>query len=313
MECRISSYKDSQFMSSLEQLYKSLLDHLTDGIRFVDVEGKILYWNKAAEDLTGYNAEDILGKNCFNCCAMHLNAQGKSICGTNCPLAFVTIDATAAECHSFLRKKSGQLIPIYMRIAPVWDSNRRLAGTVELFSDDSPNASLLQQINELEKLALIDPLTRLGNRQYLTKRIQSAISQLQRYSSQFGILFLDIDHFKHVNDVYGHDVGDGVLKMVANALVIGSRPFDEFGRWGGEEFVGVIPNVDSKGLVTIAERLRSLIKRPYLSLGSKPIRVTISIGATLGNKDDSCGTLVRRADHLMYNSKKEGRDRVSYG
>jgi diguanylate cyclase (GGDEF)-like protein len=141
--------------------------------------------------------------------------------------------------------------------------------------------------------------------------LDARLSEMLRYGWPFGVLFIDIDHFKEVNDVYGHDVGDEVLKMIANTFMNNSRPFDAVGRWGGEEFVAIILNVTEDRLYAIADRLRMLVEQSSLSVGRDTIRVTISIGATLALENDTAETLIRRSDQLMYRAKTSGRNCVS--
>ncbi|GAG00076.1 unnamed protein product, partial [marine sediment metagenome] len=121
----------------------------------------------------------------------------------------------------------------------------------------------------------------------------------------------DIDHFKRVNDSHGHDAGDAVLKTVARTLLESSRGFDILGRWGGEEFLGLVQNVDEDHLGVVSERLRALVAASSVRHGDAEIRVTVSIGATLARTDDTPERLVKRADSVMYESKRAGRNRVT--
>jgi diguanylate cyclase (GGDEF)-like protein len=135
----------------------------------------------------------------------------------------------------------------------------------------------------------------------------------KRFGIHFGVLFMDIDHFKGFNDTYGHDIGDRVLKLVATTLVNKSRPFDVFGRWGGEEFIGIIRNVTHQQLEHIGNRLRVLVKSSYVTLENYKLQVSVSVGATLVRENDSMDTLLKRADTLLYESKRKGRNRLTIG
>ncbi|MDP2044936.1 MAG: GGDEF domain-containing protein, partial [Deltaproteobacteria bacterium] len=129
----------------------------------------------------------------------------------------------------------------------------------------------------------------------------------------FGVIFSDVDRFKQVNDTFGHQTGDMVLKMVAQTLVKNCRSFDLVGRWGGEEFVCVISKLkDPDQMVLIAERLRALVESAWVSLPVCSLHVTISLGVTLARLQDSPGILIHRADELMYRSKNAGRNLCTY-
>ncbi|MEK7750071.1 MAG: GGDEF domain-containing protein [Planctomycetota bacterium] len=160
-------------------------------------------------------------------------------------------------------------------------------------------------------MALLDPLTELANRRYTELNIQTKLDEMRRYGRPFGILFVDIDHFKNINDFYGHDIGDKVLTMVANTFMKNVRASDIVGRWGGEEFIAIIPNINEAQLYFTANKLRVLVEQSGFSLNSGIVQVTVSIGATLALLKDTAETLLERADKLLYYSKANGRNRVS--
>ncbi len=120
---------------------------------------------------------------------------------------------------------------------------------------------------------------------------------------------MDIDHFKAVNDRFGHPTGDQVLIMVARTLDLATRPFDLVGRWGGEEFLAVVTNVGRGDLVGVADRFRALVRSS--NLRERSVSVTVSAGAALAEVDDTPESLLERVDRLLYLSKREGRDRTS--
>ena len=125
------------------------------------------------------------------------------------------------------------------------------------------------------------------------------------------MVLFDVDRFKAYNDTYGHQTGDEVLKMVAKTLSKNVRPFDQLGRWGGEEFIGILRNTNREGLANTGNRVRSLVAASYLNYEDKTLKVTLSIGATLMQESDSEKSLLRRADALLYESKSAGRSRLT--
>jgi diguanylate cyclase (GGDEF)-like protein len=142
-------------------------------------------------------------------------------------------------------------------------------------------------------------------------KLHSRIDEMKRYGWPCGVLFLDIDNFKIVNDTYGHNVGDGVLMMVSRTLSNNLRAHDLLGRYGGEEFVAIITHVDMAQLHTFADRLRLLVENSSHDTDYGTIQVTVSIGATVVRPDDTVEAAITRADLFMYNSKVSGRNRVS--
>lgn len=120
-------------------------------------------------------------------------------------------------------------------------------------------------------------------------------------------------HHKFANDIHGHDVGDQALQMVSRTLQATQRPFDRYGRWGGEEFLGLVRNVDDKGLAAVGQRCRQLIAESSLPLEDRALSITVSIGATLVRSHDTAESLFRRVDELLYQSKDNGRNRLTVG
>lgn len=297
-------------MTKDEVLYRTLLDNLYDGIYFVDQDRRITYWNRGAERITGYLASEVVGKQCSDNILAHVDKNGKRLCTEICPLSDAPSVSSERGKEVFLHHKNGHRVPITIHVAPIRDESGSVIGGVEIFTDNTPAAVALERLAELERLAYVDALTGLANRRYAEITLNARLEELQRYGWRFGVLFIDIDHFKDINDRYGHDLGDQVLRMVARTLQNSVRSFDVVSRWGGEEYVAVIANVESEDLLTAAERSRALVEESGLP-ADPGLHVTISLGATLAQKDDTIDSLIKRADALMYRSKNAGRNRVT--
>jgi len=291
--------------------HRDLLDNLYDGVYFADKGRRITYWNKAAHKLTGYGPEEVLGRRCRDNILNHVDDRGTSLCRSSCPLIETIKSGRPTEVEVYLHHKDGHRVPVLVRTAPVFDRNGRVTGAVEVFNDNSSRLEARERLKELERLALLDHLTNLPNRRYVESQLQARLAEVQRFGWLFGVLFVDIDHFKQVNDSHGHDTGDEVLRMVARTLEASSRPFDLVGRWGGEEFLVIVRNVEAEALRQTAERYRLLVRESVLFRKPEPIRVTVSIGGSLALETDTVETLVHRVDQCLYQSKSQGRDRVT--
>lgn len=296
-----------------ETTYTRIIDSLQDGLYFVAVDRTITYWNKAAERITGYAAEEVVGRSCADNILCHVDREGCTLCLGRCPLADTIEDCVEREAEVFLHHKKGQRIPVLVRVYPLRDAHGKVIGGIEMFTDLTSIEANNQRIKELERLALLDGLTQLANRVYLEREINARLHEFERFALSFGLLFMDLDHFKRFNDSYGHDVGDTVLQAVAQTLMVNSRPFDLYGRWGGEEFVGVIRTVSAADLEQLAERMRLLVQKNFLMHGTEKLQVTMSIGATSVHPGDTLESLIKRADMLLYASKQGGRNRVTLG
>jgi len=300
-------------MSLEKGSYERIIENLYDGLYFVDRDRIITYWNKAAEQISGFTAEEVIGKSCSDNILTHVDIDGNALCTGMCPLAATIADGKPKEVEVYMHHKDGHRIPVSVRVSALTNRDGNIIGGIELFTDFSNQAANDLRIKELEKLALLDDLTKLANRNYIEREIQSSIEEKKRFNVPFGILFIDIDHFKKYNDIYGHPTGDEVLNFVANTFLANARSYDLFGRWGGEEFVGIIRNVNGKELELLGNRLRSLTENSYIIHENEKLYVTISIGATLANENDTIDTLIKRADTLMYKSKAAGRNCLTIG
>ena len=176
-------------------------------------------------------------------------------------------DGKAREAEVYLHHKDGHRVPVSVRVSTLTDADGKVTGGVELFTDISSFKALELRIKELEEMALLDNLTRLANRNYMEKEMLVRFEEQKRLGVPFGILFMDIDHFKRFNDTYGHDVGDHVLRFVADTLVKNSRPFDVVGRWGGggvyRNRAECDPSTNSNNLATGCE---SVVENAYITL-----------------------------------------------
>jgi two-component system cell cycle response regulator len=162
-------------------------------------------------------------------------------------------------------------------------------------------------------MAITDPLTTLYNRRYMESHLAALVDQAASRGKPLTALVLDIDHFKSVNDTHGHDAGDDVLREFATRVRKSIRGIDLACRFGGEEFVIIMPETDMGVATIVAERLRRRIASEAFPIhqGSKALEVTISIGiATLDAADDNAASILKRADQALYRAKRDGRNRV---
>lgn len=164
--------------------------------------------------------------------------------------------------------------------------------------------------SELRHLAEMDPLTNVFNRRAFLTLLDKAISAAQRTGTAVPVLVMDLDHFKNINDTWGHRAGDDVLRhfvMLAHRCL---RKEDVMGRLGGEEFAIFLPNASAAGALAVAERLRALVEAQPVATGPQSIPLTVSVGVTLCAHGDAAGAALQRADEAMYLAKERGRNRV---
>lgn len=292
--------------------YKNLLDHMSDGVYFVDRNRTITYWNKGAHRLTGYSAEEVVGRQCQDEILAHIDCRGTNLCQAGCPLSAAICDGDAHEARVFLRHRQGHRIPVLVRVQPIRDDSGNIVGAIEIFSDDSAQTEAQNRIEEMRRMAYLDHLTQLPNRRYLEVSLESAFSEFRMTGRPFGLIAIDMDSFKEINDRYGHSQGDQVLQTVARTLSSSLRARDIVGRWGGDEFVALIPRIDEAILRKLCGCCVSMVGATTLTtVDGTVLQLSVSVGATLAWPGATIDDLFRRADQMMYISKSNGRGRFT--
>ncbi|HTY07902.1 MAG TPA: diguanylate cyclase, partial [Candidatus Edwardsbacteria bacterium] len=263
-----------------QDCYKSLLDQTYDGVNFVDTKRRILYWNKGAEAITGYAMAEIAGRHCYDGIMCHIDDHGVKLCEQLCPLLAAIDVKQRTHKRVYLRTKSGQRIPVDAVSSPVYDEDHQLLGAVQIFRDASAYEQAEKESQVIAKLAATDPLTGLLNRRQLEVEVELEVNRARRLQLPISVLYGDLDHFKRVNDEHGHACGDQLLQDTARALQSGVRPYDRISRFGGDEFVLLLPETQLQLGVEIAERLRRAVEGIGLACEGRSVgrRPSISFG-----------------------------------
>ena len=293
-----------------EAIYLDIINNLRDGVYLVDETRKITFWNKAAENITGYTSEEVIGHHCQDNLLNHIDAEGRPLCLIGCPLLATILDGEKREADVYLRHKNGYRIPIHVNIFPMME-NGKIIGGIEVFTPNSPVVYEDNLIEKLTAIAMTDTLTGMPNRRYVTSFLEYRLSEYRRFKTPFALLFMDIDNFRNFNNDYGHEVGDAVLKNIATSIKNSLRNSDLFGRWGGEEFLGIFSIKEAEGALLLAEKVRVLVANTEIVHKDISLSVTVSIGVTTIKIDDTIDSVVERSDRLMYSSKQNGKNRVS--
>jgi len=215
----------------------------------------------------------------------------------------------------YLHHKEGHRVPVTIKTLPMQNPETgKVEGGVEVFTDEKFPEEIKKKLLELEKLASNDELCGVANRRFMKEKIEMLLELYKKYDMAFGLAFIDADHFKAINDTYSHEMGDKVLKMISNTLLNNIRDTDLVGRWGGEEFLVVFPEIERDIFKKVTERLRFLIEKSFISQrnSAQLISVTVSMGATFVTEGDNVNSIVERADQLMYESKNNGRNRITF-
>lgn len=289
----------------------SLLDSLDDGVYFVDRHRRITYWNGAAERITGYSAAEVIGHCCADNLLVHVDDGGNPLCAGRCPLAASMEAGDDRRADVYLRHCHGHRVPVWVRVSPIADEDGVIQGAVEIFNSNQAQRETQEKIRRLEDMAFKDELTGLVNRRFVELALEDRFHQARRFGWQCGVMMIDVDHFKRFNDEHGHEIGDQVLRMVAQTLMFNAGSQIVVGRWGGEEFMVVVDHTSPAALSSLAKRFCGLVSASRMRLDGESLAVTISLGASLMRMDDTAASLTKRADACLYASKHNGRNRAT--
>lgn len=280
------------------EIFARVVEQTGDLVKITDREGRLVFVNQALQDKTGYTASEMLGKK-PSLLKSELQDPEKA------KQLWQTITAGEVYQNRIINRcKDGSTYYEETTISPVFNQHGAIEYYVSTGKDVSDQVVMQQQLNEL---AMKDALTHLYNRRHLSMVLEAEIKRADRYGSQFGVVMFDVDHFKEVNDTFGHDVGDEVLCLMAEAVSDDIRETDQLGRWGGEEFLLIALGLNQARTDLLAEKIRKLIAQTQFPVAG---RVTVSIGATSYHPGEGEMMLLKRADQALYLAKKKGRNRV---
>lgn len=280
------------------RLLSTALEVSADPVMITDPDAAITYVNAAFEEQTGYTRDEVLGQN------PRMFGSGQQDAAFYQDL-WETLEQGKAFRGEFVnRRRDGSLLHLEQTINPVTDVDGQVTYYVAIGKDVTER---VRMEDEIRRLAHTDWLTGLANRLSIGDTLEAEVERSRRYARPLALIMFDIDHFKAFNDDYGHETGDEVLKQLARTVRGVLREADTPGRWGGEEFVVVVPETSGEGGRALAEKLRQAVATMEIPC---PGSVTASFGVTEMQTGDTPKTLARRVDEAMYQAKEAGRNRI---
>jgi len=299
------------FQGATKNLCNSVLDQVQDAVVWLDKDRKVVYWNKAAELMSGIEGAHILGRACYEEPALFVDFGGVNVCRDKCPVAMTLKDGAPRTLDIYLQHKQGFRMPATLRIIPVLKEDGEIIGAVETFTGTSPKVTLPLGLPELEKMGLVETETGIPSKSYLDMTLNTRLEEFQKYGLSFGLIYADIDNYGKILEKYGRFNAGKIVRTVARTLHKNIRFFDIAGRWGTEEFLVVLLNIDDSRLDIVANKLRLLIAESYITTETGMLNATVSMGASLVLRYDTVESLIKRGEQLMMHSKWLGKNRVS--
>ncbi|TVR67267.1 MAG: sensor domain-containing diguanylate cyclase [Spirochaetaceae bacterium] len=289
-------------LKDTNMLLQRAVDAAIHGVYVTDPEGAIQFVNPGFCRITGYTSQQLIDRK------MSILNSGRMTADYYTRLWTRISSGEVWEEEIVNRRADGSLYWAYQIISPITDEDGRVTHYVGIQNDVTRRREMEE---ELRYLAEMDVLTGIANRRKILDELEREIARATRHKHELSILMLDIDHFKRFNDSYGHETGDAVLRAISTTTEAVLRPSDRLGRWGGEEFVIILPETGCSGASVLAERVL-LAARECRAVPGHQITLSIGIATfdTGSPEKESVDSLVRRADEQMYNAKHLGRNQV---
>ncbi|WP_144244225.1 GGDEF domain-containing protein, partial [Nitrincola sp. A-D6] len=280
----------------LTEYNRMLLESAGDGIYGCDMHGFCTFINPAALDMLGLAYNHVIGKD-QHALFHYRHPDGSAYHHDDCPVHQALTQGKVQECEDYFVHSRDHTFPVHMKVSPVFEENEQV-GAVVVFQDITKQKALEQQ---LIALTTTDDLTGLHNRRYFQMQLKKEFFRYQRSFADTAVLMIDLDHFKHINDTYGHAAGDMILKEFAGVLLQQQRNSDLSARIGGEEFALLLPDTSLKDATVFANRFREQVAGKVFLFEDQSIHLTVSIGCTLMTLDDTRPDMaLARADQALY-------------
>jgi len=310
--------KNQNKLNELNKILGNFLDTTSNGIQFIDKEGRTRILNPAAETIYGKNQEEVYGKFDWD-----LFYDGKKLDEYGNYTSLITETLETGKMYknvekTVIKKENGNKVTFLVETFRLFDDNGELMGAMGVYRDITEQKDMERQLldahYEVARMAVTDGLTELYNVRYFRQRLNEEVAKA--YKSNLSLLIIDVDYFKIYNDLYGHLAGDKVLKHLAKLIKDNVRETDLVARYGGEEFTVILPGMEKQKAKEIAERIRCAI-RDFNFLGQEKLpcgKLTVTIGiASIPDDAQTAEELIKIADDALYRGKYATRDTVVDG
>jgi diguanylate cyclase (GGDEF)-like protein/PAS domain S-box-containing protein len=281
---------------------RELLDNMFEGVYIVDRDRTIVYWNAAAQRLTGYPAGAVIGKRCHDDLMMHVNDKGEVLCNDKCPLASALQGGEVKETTVFLRHSLGHRIPVDMRAVPLRDDAGTVRGMMEVFTR-SFGAASSDQLKELAHKAFVDSLTGVPNKEYTDGKLRSLLSsQVPGEGRTFGLVFVELANLREINEDFSMQTANAALRVMARTIAANLEPGDLVGRWYGGLFL-VVSRMDKKTvMLNWANKIKALVQQSKVEDGGD-IPLKVCIGGVFARRGENANLAYQALEGVLKSSR----------
>jgi PAS domain S-box-containing protein/diguanylate cyclase (GGDEF)-like protein len=292
------------------EIYKAALDNLPVGVYMVDTNLRVVFWNRGAERISGYLAQDVLGRHCREKFLIDLDENNPVACGEACQLTDSMRDGQTREADVLLRHRAGHRIPVHVRAIPLRDSKNKIVGATECF-EESRFSAPHDRRGRPDTPGCIDAVTGLLDMGTMAVRLKENLTEFEEHHLPFCVLLAEVDQLAKFQQVQGKDAVEAARAVVAHTLSNALRPSDVVGCWEENRFLGIVKNCGHSVLDRVGERVRKMESYSGVEWWGDELPVTVSIGGAGAIEGDDASTLVSRALAALQQSVKEGGNRVT--
>jgi diguanylate cyclase (GGDEF)-like protein/PAS domain S-box-containing protein len=293
------------------EILQAILDCLDDGVYLINSEHRIAFWNRGAEEITGFPRQEVLGRSCEEQILSHSRLDGTALCGSECPLTRTIQDGKTRSLELFLRHRDGHCVPVRTRTTPIHNSSGKLIGAAEIFEHSSNAAGRQSRSRQLSAHGCLDALTGAAEHAYACTYLAEQLSEFEAYQLPLSVLRVDVDGLRDVNHSRGREAGNAVLRLVSRTLSESLAHGDLLARLDEDEFLVILTSCSGDALRDLAERARLVVSLSAISWWGDKLSVTVSIGGAAARRGDTVEMLLERAGELLSRSKSDGGNRVT--
>jgi diguanylate cyclase (GGDEF)-like protein/PAS domain S-box-containing protein len=277
------------------EIFRSVLDSLRTGVYVSDPNGKILFWNQGAEQITGYMRHDVVGRTCRNNILLHCDQKNCVACGAKCPFAQTMHDGTPLDARMQFRHKEGYPVSVLMRVAPVRDPHGAILALAESFEMQRNVDNGNRDPDAAVPHGFLDEITGLPNSVFTMARLRENLGTFSDDHLPLAVICIQVEQLEHFRSSYGREASDAILRVVGQTLRNGFRPSDFLGRWTEDHFVAILVNCGSVGAEKAGERIQQVVRCAGIHWWGEELSITTSVGCTTAQVGDTVEAMMLRA------------------
>lgn len=279
--------------------YQAVLEGLPNGVYVVDLERRILFWNKGAEQITGYQGHEVIGRQCQDGILMHCDENYTALCGERCPLKDTMFDGHARDVNIYLRHKEGHRVPVHVRSFPVRNADGAIIGAAEVFDERHDIPELRMHPNAQAVHNDVDDRTGVSDEASMRRYLEACVRDYEDDHIPFGVLLIGIDAIDQFRQSYGAQAVAKVLHTTATTLVKSLREGDLVGDWTDKRFMALVMNCPPATLAQLVFLLKRVVSVAEISWWGERLGITVSIGGAAVRPGDTVTSLLMRAEGAL--------------